>query len=695
MSAAHPASEFIVALFGPHHSGRVYIASLPNIKTEGESEERHVLTRSSAQIVDFTRRHDQPGEGCFVCINLIKDKATRRAEENVTQIVCVHVDIDFSTVEATPEEVERIVAGLSLPPSRVHHSGHGLHVYWFLKTAIEATPENNDRHKRLLRQLADIVGGDLAVCEISRLMRLPGTTNSKNGERHEVRIISDRADLRYELAEIEQWVAVTKEPLLQRKSTDPHKSGNGASPDNPFLAAAYLGEAPLDVDQLLADMIYLGTGGGGNAHDTLLRCSAAMLSRGEKREVIIARCLAALEAAAARSGLTIDPAQERSIIEKMCDDWIKKHPEINERESDERPILLPFINFATWDDMPVPPMEWAVPDRYPIGHASLCSGDGGTGKSRIKLHLCAAHVLGREWLGVLPKQGPALFIDAEDGEQEIHRRLAQILDHYDARFTDAWSGGLHLVSLVGRDPVLGAVNRNGRIEPTKLYKELLERVGDIKPVMTAIASSADVFAGNEIAREQVRQFIHMLNRLAIVACGGLALISHPSLTGINSGSGISGSTQWHNAMRARSYFQHVKPAAGEQPDPDLRLLEFKKNNYGPVSESIYLRYQSGLFLPADGVHGLDTSARAALADTVFLQLLERFVLQGQNVGPNKGTIYAPALFAAHPDAQRLSSRDLAAAMQRLLDAGKIQIVERGRPGKPSQQLVIAEPNPST
>lgn len=45
-----------------------------------------------------------------------------------------------------------------------------------------------------------------------------------------------------------------------------------------------------------------------------------------------------------------------------------------------------------------------------------------------------------------------MFIDAEDDEPEIHRRLAQILDHYGARFADAWAGGLRLVSLVGRDP---------------------------------------------------------------------------------------------------------------------------------------------------------------------------------------------------------------------------------------------------
>src|SRR5262249_52839173 len=154
--------------------------------------------------------------------------------------------------------------------------------YWFLKIAIAATPENNARHKRLLHQLADILGGDPAACLIPQLMRLPGTTNSKNGERHEVRVLSDHADLRYELADLEQWAAATQEPLLHRKIAT-GKSGNDTSPDNPFLtfAAVYAETNPLDVEQLLADMTYLGAGGGGNAHDTLLRCSAAMLTRGE------------------------------------------------------------------------------------------------------------------------------------------------------------------------------------------------------------------------------------------------------------------------------------------------------------------------------------------------------------------------------------------------------------------------------
>ena len=54
-------------------------------------------------------------------------------------------------------------------------------------------------------------------------------------------------------------------------------------------------------------------------------------------------------------------------------------------------------------------------------------------------------------------------------------------------------------------------------------------------------------------------------------------------------------------MRARIYLNGVKAneKAGE-PTTDMRVLEFRKNNYGPVSSTIVLRYQNGLFLPVDG-----------------------------------------------------------------------------------------------
>ena len=109
-------------------------------------------------------------------------------------------------------------------------------------------------------------------------------------------------------------------------------------------------------------------------------------------------------------------------------------------------------------------------------------------------------------------------------------------------------GGLKITSLFGQDAVLATPARDGKMEPTPLYRQLLQVTGDIKPKMIAIASSANVFSGSEIDRTQTQQFIGLLNRLATTAVGAVVLIAHPSLTGINTDTGLSGTTQWHNAI---------------------------------------------------------------------------------------------------------------------------------------------------
>jgi RecA-family ATPase len=353
-------------------------------------------------------------------------------------------------------------------------------------------------------------------------------------------------------------------------------------------------------------------------------------------------------------------------------------------------LPLPFINIAAWDNEPVPQQEWTVHNRFPVRQAVLFSGEGAAGKSTIYLHLCGAHVLGKDWLGGLPEPGPALFIEAEDDAKVMHRRLAAVANHFGTTFGELAREGLHLISLAGHDAVIAATTRSGKIEPTPLYNQLLEAAGDIKPRMIGIASSANVYAGNEIDRSQVQQFISLLTRLAMLANGTCHLISHPSLSGINTDTGLSGNTQWHNAVRARCYLKSAKPEAGEQPDNDLRELVFKKNNYGPVSETIVLRYRDGLFLPLPGVGSLDKIAQEAKADEVFLDLLRRFTREGRNVSYMPGPTYAPALFAKEDEAKKATtgSKTLEAAMRRLFAAQKIHNDKYGKPSNPHTRLVV-------
>jgi RecA-family ATPase len=377
---------------------------------------------------------------------------------------------------------------------------------------------------------------------------------------------------------------------------------------------------------------------------------------------------------------------------RLRDEVERAYRKIKDDEAPDDEIKpLPFIDMSSWDNEPVPEQDWVVLNRIPRQQCVLFSGEGAAGKSTVQLHLSAAHVLGRDWLGTMPEQGPVLFIDAEDGEKVIHRRLAAITAHYGVTFADLINGGLHLVSLFGQDAVLASANRSGKIEPTKRYEQILEAVGDIKPVMIGIASSANVYAGSEIDRPQVTQFLSLMTRLAVVADGSVVLISHPSLTGISSESGISGSTQWHNAVRARFYMKGVKPENDEQPDSDLREIVFKKNQYGPLSESIVLRYQNGLFLPEPGITSLERVARDADTDAMALAQFEKDEMNLSN-NPHAGN-YAPRVFAKMLAArdQGLTARDFEGAMQRLLAAGKIRVEKYGRPADPRYRLVLNQP----
>ncbi len=198
-----------------------------------------------------------------------------------------------------------------------------------------------------------------------------------------------------------------------------------------------------------------------------------------------------------------------------------------------------------------------------------------------------------------------------------------------------------------------------------------------------------MYGGNENDRSQVRQFIGLLRGLAIAANAGALLASHPSLSGINTDSGLSGSTGWHNSVRSRLYFKAAKAAEGDKANPDLRELEVRKNNYGPSGEVIRMVWRNGVFVPVSQPSSLDRMAAEQEAEQVFLNLLNRFERQGQHVSPHPASPrnYAPTLFAKHKEANGTGARAFADAMQRLLDAGTLRIEPFGPPSKQRSRLV--------
>jgi hypothetical protein len=102
-----------------------------------------------------------------------------------------------------------------------------------------------------------------------------------------------------------------------------------------------------------------------------------------------------------------------------------------------------------------------------------------------------------------------------------------------------------------------------------------------------------------------------------------------------------------------------------------------KANFGPRGEVIKLRWRDGVFVVEAEPSTMEKLAREKKVDETFMRLLERFLRQQQQLSPNVGKTYAPALFAEHTDAGGISSPEFGKAMQRLLDAGRIHIKVSG------------------
>jgi RecA-family ATPase len=331
-----------------------------------------------------------------------------------------------------------------------------------------------------------------------------------------------------------------------------------------------------------------------------------------------------------------------------------------------------FYSAAALEGKPVPPRQWLVHGLVPQKTVTLFSGDGGTGKSLLALQLAVAVAAQIAWIGRTVNTGRVIFLSAEDDDDELHRRLDDIL-RAEGRGEDA----------------LLAVDSQLALMQSALFEELDRLATEEGPALIVLDTLADVYPANENDRAKVRQFVGILRGLALRQKCAVLLLSHPSLSGLNSGSGTSGSTAWNNSVRSRLYLSRISDS-GFEPDPDARVLSTKKANYGRTGGEINIKWQSGVFVAEAQPSGLDARAAGAKGERVFLKLLDTLTTQGRRVNAAGGQSYAPKAFADHPDSEGVTKRAFKAAMEHLLSAGKVRVAEDGPPSKRRTYLEVAK-----
>jgi RecA-family ATPase len=399
---------------------------------------------------------------------------------------------------------------------------------------------------------------------------------------------------------------------------------------------------------------------------------------------------------AANAGATLPPPLTPEEQAKMAADWEagarpgpssdygwgdEEEDEIAATEIDEI-VRARRFDAASLEGKTPPVMDWVVRGLIPAGNVTLLYGDGGTGKSLLTLQLAVA-LAGSSmfFFGIPIENGGVEFVTAEDSKDELHRRLFEVCKGVAVKVGDL--SCLHITSLVDADATLATAGRDDVLTETPLYRKIERILKETRPRLLALDTLADTFGGNEIVRAQARRFITMLRHLALKYNCAILVLAHPSLDGIRSGKGTSGSTAWNNSVRSRLYFKRVEDETGREEDEDARILEVAKANYGRKGLNIPMRWERGLFVPVRKAGGGDDPLVAATnAKTVFLDLLAKhrannsFVSMDQSSPP-----YVPKIFGPEAKKRGISRLDLIDAMHLLLDEKKIENAPHGMASK--------------
>jgi RecA-family ATPase len=349
-------------------------------------------------------------------------------------------------------------------------------------------------------------------------------------------------------------------------------------------------------------------------------------------------------------------------------------------QADAQPTYAAITPLA-WKGTEPTKQDWLASARIPCGDLTIGAGNGGSGKTEIFMQLAIYVAAGlADWLGCTIENGVALVLSCEEPEHNIRDRVERICKHRDIDphgLTD-----LHMVFPDLEATWLVNAGRDGRLSRAPLLNWLEAWIKQHKPRLVVIDSIAAVFDGEAIARRQVRAFLAMLRKIARENNTAIVMLDHPSVRGMSDGTGTANSVDWRNSVRSMLHLSDP-----EKDDQDVRTLEVKKSNYGRSGEKVTLRWSGLTFTTTTA--GEASPYRAAAErdlDELFLKILTKRNTQGRPVHAKSAKGSAPTEFAVDPDAGGITANGFRSAMERLLNAGRIVVVETGPASKRRSHL---------
>jgi hypothetical protein len=284
----------------------VFLSTVPNPGMETVGYVRDRLAHTPEEAEAFLAAHSgKPTQAVYAAMCRLRNGETSRSADTVEIAFCIWADVDFKDhPDVDPNDIIKRLQENPLQPTWLNHTGHGVQPFWQLKEELDLTdPDNSALLLRLLNLAAKYTGGDPQVCDIARMMRVPGSKNTKTEPHLDCTTILDTGKA-YDVSDLLEFFEELH-PLLPAPSARANGPTRTDIPSGNFCSS---GER-VDVEAMLAAMTYQGVGGT-SVNDTLKRVIPSLLNRAIHPDLVVQQVVDAVMAMADRMGLDWDREAE-------------------------------------------------------------------------------------------------------------------------------------------------------------------------------------------------------------------------------------------------------------------------------------------------------------------------------------------------------------------------------------------------